>query len=162
MMIVRTGLGKSSRRFVSEDSVKPCVIGGIVIEESQGLAADTDGDVVLHAIVHAIGTLVARPLMSELFKELFYKEGITDSQAYIEEALKTLGPQKMSHVALQIEAKHPHFSDYLPAMQAKIAHMLALMPSQVGISVISGEGLSDVACGEGISVMCLITTQEMS
>jgi 2-C-methyl-D-erythritol 2,4-cyclodiphosphate synthase len=160
MMIVRTGLGRSSRRFLSEDSVKPCVIGGLVFEESAGLAADTDGDVVLHAIVHAIGTLVARPLMSELFKELFYKQGITDSQAYIEEALKMLGRQKMSHVALQIEAKQPHFDEYLPAMQAKVAHMLGLLPAQVGISVISGEGLSDVACGEGVSVTCIITSIE--
>lgn len=160
MTIVRTGLGKSTRRFLSEDSVKPCVIAGIVFEEAPGLAADTDGDVVLHAVVHAIGTLVARPLMSELFKELFYKQGITDSQAYLEEALKTLGRQKITHVALQIEAKHPHFDDYLPSMQAKLAHMLGILPSQVGISVISGEGLSDVACGEGISVLCLITSTE--
>jgi 2-C-methyl-D-erythritol 2,4-cyclodiphosphate synthase len=160
MTIVRTGLGRSARRFLSEDSVKPCIIAGVVFEETPGLAADTDGDVVLHAVVHAIGTLVARPLMSELFKELFYKQGITDSQAYLEEALKTLGKQKITHVALQIEAKNPQFDEYLPSMQAKLAHMLAILPSQVGISAISGEGLTDVACGEGISVLCLITSVE--
>jgi 2-C-methyl-D-erythritol 2,4-cyclodiphosphate synthase len=159
-MFIRTGLGASRRRFLSEDSVKPCIIAGIVFEETPGLSADTDGDVVLHAIVHAIGTLVARPLMSELFKELFYKQGITDSQAYLEEALKILEPQKITHVALQIEAKHPHFDDYLSPMQIKLAQMLALLPTQIGISVISGEGLSDVACGDGIGVLCLITTQE--
>lgn len=160
-MLIRTGLGVSRRRFLSEESVKPCMIAGLVFEETPGLSADTDGDVVLHAIVHAIGTLVARPLMAQLFKELFYKQGITDSQAYLEEALKVLSPQKITHVALQIEAKHPHFDNYLDAMQKKLAQMMSLSPSQIGISVISGEGLSDVACGDGIGVMCLITTQEV-
>lgn len=159
-MKIRTGLGRSCRRFVSEESMKVCVIGGLTFEDVPGLAADSDGDVVFQSIVHAIGTLVGHPLMSLIADTLCYKQGITDSQAYVEEALKYLKNQKIEHVAFVIEAREPAIVKVYDKMVAKIAQTLSLDKSQVGISVISGEGLSDVACGEGVEATCLLTTCE--
>lgn len=161
-MKIRTGLGRSCRRFLSGDDVKPCMIAGLAFEQASGLVADFDGDVVLSSIVHAIGTLVGMPMMTMMVNELCYKQGITDSQAYVEESLKYLGEQKISHVAIQIEAREPTFLPFLDRMRQKLSQLLNIQIDQIGISVISGEGLSDVACGEGIEALCLITTVEDS
>lgn len=159
-MKIRSGIGRSCRRFLSQDSVKPCIIAGVVFENTPGLAGDSDGDVVFHAICHAIGTLVAKPLYSLITDEICFKQGITDSQVYVEESLKCLGPQRIQHVAIHIEAREPHLQESLDNMRFKIASVMGLETSQVGISVISGEGLSDVSCGEGVEAICIITTSE--
>jgi len=49
--IYRTGIGQDSHRFTATDSTKPCIIAGLVFDDVPGLAADSDGDVVLHAIL---------------------------------------------------------------------------------------------------------------
>jgi 2-C-methyl-D-erythritol 2,4-cyclodiphosphate synthase len=159
-MKVRNGIGRSCRRFLSAESVKPCVLAGIVFEDSPGLAADSDGDVIFHAICHAIGTLVCKPLLDLIADELCYKQGITDSQVYVEEALKYLNNQRIEHVAIHVEAREPHLIDKLDEMRKKIANVLLINLDQVGFSFISGEGLSDVSCGEGVEAICIITTMQ--
>ena len=53
--------GEDSHRFLPPDSSKPCVIGGIIFEGVPGLDADSDGDVVYHAICNAITSYPAFP-----------------------------------------------------------------------------------------------------
>ena len=54
---IRTGLGQDSRRFLPQDTSKPLVMGGLIFEDYPGFHANSDGDVVLHAICNAISSL---------------------------------------------------------------------------------------------------------
>ena len=56
-MNVRTGLGQDSHRFIDPESSKPCILGGVVFEGVPGLSANSDGDVIFHAICNAITSL---------------------------------------------------------------------------------------------------------
>ena len=56
-MIIRTGIGQDSHRFLPADTSKPCVIGGLTYDDTPGFNASSDGDVVLHAICNAISSL---------------------------------------------------------------------------------------------------------
>ena len=60
----RTGVGKESRRFLPEESSKPCIVGGVIFDDAPGLDAESDGDVVYHAICHAISSLSGVPILS--------------------------------------------------------------------------------------------------
>lgn len=158
--IYRTGLGQASRRFLSEDSSKPCIIGGIIFEDVPGLDAESDGDVVFHALCNAIASLSHAPILRTLARDLCRKDGITDSSVYLEKALSTLPPQKIVHIALTIEGKRPPFEEKLSAMRAKISELCGVGLNQVGITVTSGDGLTDFGCGDGLQVFALITTVE--
>src|SRR5262245_19197304 len=103
----RVGIGQDSHRFLPEESAKLCVIGGVTFEEMPGLDADSDGDVILHAICNAITSLTGVPILGGLAIELCHKDGITDSQVYLQRAMETLGKQKIQHVALTVEGKRP-------------------------------------------------------
>src|SRR3989344_8326304 len=107
--IFRTGIGKESHRFLPEDSSKPCIIGGVIFDGVPVLDAESDGDVVYHAICHAISSLSGVPILGGIARDLCRKDGITDSQVYLEKALETLGPQTIVHIALSIEGKRPYF-----------------------------------------------------
>jgi 2-C-methyl-D-erythritol 2,4-cyclodiphosphate synthase len=50
-MSLRVGIGVDAHRF--EDGV-PLVLGGIGFESSRGLAGDSDGDVITHALIDAV------------------------------------------------------------------------------------------------------------
>ena len=156
----RTGIGRDSHRFLSSDSTKPCVIGGITFEDVPGLDADSDGDVVYHAICNAITSLSGVPILGGIARDLCRKDGITDSQVYLEKAVKTLGRQKLVHVALSIEGKRPYFEDKLELMRQKIAHVLSLRVDQVGVTATSGDGLTDFGCGDGLQCFCILTSVE--
>lgn len=159
-MTVRTGLGQDSHRFLSTDSSKPCVIGGLIFDDAPGFNANSDGDVVLHSLCNAISSLSGEPILGAIADDLCIKDGITDSEVYLKEALKTLGPQKITHVAISIEAKKPRFKERILEMRENIARIMGLSVTQVGITAISGEGLTDFGCGDGVQALSVITTFE--
>ena len=151
-------MGQDSHRFLPSDSSKPCVIGGLIFDGVPGLDADSDGDVVYHAICNAITSLSGVPILGGIARDLCRKDGITDSQVYLERALQTLGSQKIVHVALSIEGKRPDFEERIDQMKKKVASVLRLHPKAVGITATSGDGLTDFGCGDGLQCFCIMTT----
>lgn len=157
---VRTGIGQDSHRFLPPDSSKPCVIAGLIFDDAPGFNANSDGDVVLHAICNAISSLTGILILGDIADDLCLKDGITDSEVYLVEAMKTLGKQQVSHVAVTIEAKKPKFKKRLLEMRQNIARIMQLDVSQVGITATSGEGLTDFGCGDGVQAFAIVTTEE--
>ncbi|MGK5593948.1 MAG: 2-C-methyl-D-erythritol 2,4-cyclodiphosphate synthase [Parachlamydiaceae bacterium] len=158
--IIRTGIGQDSHRFLPPNSSKPCVIAGLIFEDIPGFLANSDGDVVFHAICNAISSLTHVLILGAIADELCLKGGITDSEVYLQEAMKTLGNQKITHVSLTIEAKKPKFKHRLTEMRTNVAKVMNLDINQVGITATTGEGLTDFGCGDGAQCFAIVTTQE--
>jgi len=155
----RTGVGQDSHRFLTGESSKPCVIAGITFPDVPGLQANSDGDVVYHAICNAITSLTGVLILGGIADDLCLKDGITDSEVYLARAMQTLGNQKITHVAISLEGKRPHFSKELVRMRSNVARVMGLEIEQVGITATTGEGLTDVGCGEGVSCFCIVTSE---
>lgn len=158
--ITRTGLGQDSHRFLPLESSKPCIIAGLIFNQVPGFNANSDGDVVLHAICNAISSLTGELILGALADDLCLKDGITDSEVYLKEAMKTLKNQNVTHVAVSLEGKKPKFKERLPEMRTNIARIMGLDSSQVGITATSGEGLTDFGCGDGVQCFAIVTTME--
>lgn len=160
MKRIRTGIGQDSHRFLPPDSSKLCVIAGLIFPDVPGFNANSDGDVVFHAICNAITSVTGVLVLGGIADELCLKDGITDSEVFLIEAMKTLGNQQISHVAVTIEGKKPKFKSRLLEMRQNVARVMGLDVSQVGITATSGEGLTDFGCGDGVQVFAIITTIE--
>lgn len=159
--IFRTGVGQSSHRFLPADSSKPCMIGGVIFEGVPGLDAESDGDVVYHSLCNAISSLTGVAILGQIAAELCRKDGITDSGVYVEKALETLQEQKIVHAAFTIEGKRPRLQERIDLVKRKIASVCGILESQVGLTAFSGDGLTDVGCGEGLQCLCVLTTVEV-
>lgn len=159
-MTVRTGIGQDSHRFLPSGSSKPCVIGGLIFPDTPGFNANSDGDIVLHAICNAISSLTGILILGNIADDLCLKDGITDSEVYLIEAMRTLQGQRITHVAITIEAKKPKIKDRLIEMRTNIARIMHLDISQVGITATSGEGLTDFGCGDGAQAFAIVTTED--
>jgi len=160
MTIIRTGIGQDSHRFLPPDSTKPCIIGGLIFDDAPGFNSNSDGDVVFHALCNAITSLSGEPILGAIAEDLALKEGITDSEVFLNEAVKTLGMQRITHVAITIEGKKPRFKERLMEMRENVARVFSITPPQVGITAVSGEGLTDFACGDGVQAFTIVTTVE--
>jgi 2-C-methyl-D-erythritol 2,4-cyclodiphosphate synthase len=156
----RTGIGQDSHRFLPPDSSKPCILAGLIFDGAPGFIANSDGDVVFHAICNAITSLTHVLILGGLADDLCLRDGITDSEVYLVEAMKTLGKQQITHVAITIEAKKPKFKSRLLEMRQNIARIMKLDVSDVGITATTGEGLTDFGCGDGVQVLVIVTTME--
>ncbi len=154
---MRAAIGQDSHRFEKEYG-KPLILGGVVFPEEQGLSANSDGDVVLHAITNAISGITCRNILGAVADEMC-RSGITNSAEYLREALKSL-EGRISHLSVSIECMHPKISPMIPTMRESIAGLLDIQPQQVGITATSGEGLTDYGRGLGISVLCILTVED--
>jgi 2-C-methyl-D-erythritol 2,4-cyclodiphosphate synthase len=156
-----SALGQDSHRFEPDGSKKPLVLGGVVIPECVGLAGNSNADVVLHAITNAISGLHGIPILGKIADDMCLRDGITDSQAYLEKALEYLKSFTILHLSLSIEAKRPHLAQHVSKMRQSISRMLSISPTHVVITVTSGEGLTSFGRGEGIQVLAIISAKEM-
>lgn len=154
---MRAAIGQDSHRFEKEYG-KPLILGGVLFPEEQGLSANSDGDVVLHAITNAISGITCRNILGAVADEMC-RSGITNSAEYLREALKSL-EGRISHLSVSIECMHPKISPMIPTMRESIAGLLDIQPQQVGITATSGEGLTDCGRGLGISVLCILTVED--
>ncbi len=159
--ITRVGIGQDSHRFLGPEATKPCILGGSFFDDVPGFNANSDGDIVFHAICNAITSLTHVLILGGLADDLCLKDGITDSRVYLEEAMKTLGKQSITHVAITIEGKRPKLKHRRQEIRENIAAVMGISPEQVGITATTGEGLTDFGCGEGAQAIAIITTEEV-
>ena len=158
--IYRTGIGQDSHRFLKDNTSKPCIIGGVLFENVSGFLANSDGDIIFHAICNAISSLTGVLILGKIADKLCKNDGITDSSIYLKTALKYLKKQKIEHIAISLEGKKPLFIDKIDQMKNSIANVLNIDSKKIGITATSGEGLTEFGLGVGVNCLCIVTTSE--
>ena len=137
---MKAAIGQDSHRF-EEGYGKPLILGGVVFPGETGLLANSDGDVVLHAITNAVSGITGRNILGRVADEMC-QSGITDSAEYLREALKSL-EGRIVHLSVSMECLRPKISPMIPAMREKIAELLGVESAAIGITATTGEGLTD-------------------
>lgn len=157
---MKVSIGQDSHRFDLLETEKKCILGGVVFEGAPALSANSDGDVVLHAITNAVSGITCRNILGPIADEMC-QSGITDSREYLKVALKDLADlgYQISHLSISIECKKPKIFPMLDAMRQSIGGLLGIRENQVGITATTGEGLTDCGSGLGISVLCILTVE---
>lgn len=151
------GIGQDSHRFDFENRNKKLVLGGITFEDHVATLGNSDADVVLHAITNAISGVTCKNIIGKVADEMC-KNGITDSEEYLKEALKYLD-RKILHISISIECKTPKISPKIEEMRKNIARILGVQENNVGITATTGEGLTEFGKGNGISVFACVTVE---
>lgn len=154
---MKVGIGQDSHRFDFEDGHKKLILAGVTFEGEPPLSGNSDADVVLHSITNAISGVTTVNILGKISDELCLGKGITDSRAYLREALKYLGELKIVHVSVSIECQTPKISPRIPEMRKSLSGLLDIPESCIGITATTGEGLTQFGQGQGIQVMSIVT-----
>lgn len=156
----RSSIGQDSHAFDSEPlSDKPLLLGGYLMENERPLKANSDGDVVLHALTNAISGISGVNILGSIADRLCLEEGITDSSAYLDLALASLRDWEICHVSFSVECLRPRLEVYIPKIKAQVAKLLGIHASSVGLTATSGEKLTAVGQGQGIAVFCCLSVR---
>lgn len=153
---MKVGIGQDSHRIDYNNQNKKLILAGIEFEENFSLVANSDGDVVLHAITNAISGVTCKNILGKVADEMCNERGIKNSEEYLKEALKYLS-EPISHISISIECKVPKISPKIEEMRKNIARILNISENCVGITATSGEGLTECGKGNGINVFACIT-----
>ena len=154
---MKVAIGQDSHRIDYNNTGKKLILGGIEFDENFSMDANSDGDVVLHAITNAVSGITCKNILGEVADEMC-KSGIKNSEEYLKEALKYLS-EKIVHISISIECKIPKISPQIEEMRKNIARILNIGENSVGITATTGEGLTECGKGMGISVFACITVE---
>lgn len=154
---MKVAIGQDSHRIDYKNKEKRLLLGGIEFQEDYSLSANSDGDVVLHAVTNAISGITGKNILGKVADEMC-KNGIMNSEEYVKEALKYL-EQKIVHISISIECQIPKISPKIEEMRSNIARILQIQENCVGITATTGEGLSEFGKGNGISVFACLTVE---
>lgn len=148
-LTARTFLGEDSHAFSSSGQL---TLGGLTIAELPALEANSDGDVILHAIGRALAQACGQNF-SELADPLSLS-GDSDSRDYVEPFLEKV---KITNISISLECARPKIDPIAPALKESLSQILKIDESQIHISAHTGEGLTPFGLGEGIRCLAILT-----
>jgi 2-C-methyl-D-erythritol 2,4-cyclodiphosphate synthase len=156
----RVGLGTDSHPLI-EDANGKVILGGVVVAVGKRVVADSEGDVVIHALCNALSTAIGGGSLDTWARPMT-KQGIFDSKQFLQEIMSRLKDQhyKIENIAIMIEALWPRLEHHREAMTDCLAGALEIEVGQIGIACTSGEGLTAFGRGEGIYVLAEVLLEK--
>lgn len=149
------GIGQDSHEF---DTVKGLTLAGLRLPQELKLKANSDGDVILHAIFNAISQAIGEKSLG-FYADKKFEKGITDSRKYLEPLLKKLVRKnlKINSLGLMLECKAPKIDPINSKIKKSLSEILSLSQEKIGITATSGEGLTVFGQGRGIQCFAIIS-----
>lgn len=156
---MRIGHGFDAHAF---QEGRPLVLGGVEIPYAKGMAAHSDGDVVIHALCDALlgaaglGDIGGHfPDSSEEFKDI-------DSRVLLRRVVSMLREQSLvpSNVDITIVAQAPKLASHIESMRATLGADLGLPVQRVNVKATTTERMGFTGRGEGIAAFAVTLLQE--
>ena len=161
------GIGEDSHEFqtinehMDTSNEKHLVLGGVIISREMSFKANSDGDVILHAVSRAILSAIAGPQI-DYFADELAKNGVIDSKVYLANILKYAKEKGYvpNELRIVIEGKQPKLKDHINLIRSSLASLLSIPEEKVGIIAHSGEGLSDFGRGQGVRCISFVSMKK--
>jgi 2-C-methyl-D-erythritol 4-phosphate cytidylyltransferase/2-C-methyl-D-erythritol 2,4-cyclodiphosphate synthase len=152
----RVGWGYDAHRL---DGQPPLLLAGVVVSESVGVNATSDGDIVAHALTDAILGACAAGDIGEHFPSSDPASQGADSMRMLAHAVdlcRTAGFSPES-VDVTVIAEDIRIAPHRGAMAASLAAVLGLGPASVSVKCTSTDGLGFIGRGEGLAAVAMVT-----
>jgi 2-C-methyl-D-erythritol 2,4-cyclodiphosphate synthase len=155
----RVGLGYDIHPLVAG---RPCILGGVNIPSPVGPEGHSDADVLLHAVADAILGAAGLRDIGHYFPNTDASLKGLDSAVIVKKAVaeaKGQGGWVVGNVDIVIIGECPKVMAHVDAMKAKVAEIIGISASQVGIKATTNEGMDSIGQGKALAVqaICLIS-----
>lgn len=148
--MMRIGQGVDAHRLVPD---RELILGGVRIDFPQGLAAHSDGDVLLHAISDALLGAAGAGDIGQHFPDTDDAFAGIDSRVLLRHVASHLsaGGWQVVNVDATVIAQRPKLQPYLEAMGANVAADLGIPVGRVNLKATTMEWMGFTGRGEGIA-----------
>lgn len=151
---MRIGQGFDAHRFA--DGV-PLVLGGVKVPHNQGLAAHSDGDVVIHALCDALLGAAALGDIGKHFPDSSEKFKNIDSRILLRSVVERISESghAVANVDVTVVAQQPKLAPHIDAMRENLAKDLGIDVARVSVKATTSEGMGFTGRGEGIAAFAV-------
>ena len=151
---MRIGHGFDAHRFA--DGV-PLVLGGVRVPHDQGLAAHSDGDVVIHALCDALLGAAALGDIGKHFPDSSDEFENIDSRILLRTVVKRLteSGHAVVNADVTIVAQAPKLAPHIDEMRGNLAADLGVDADRVSVKATTTEGMGFTGRGEGIAAFAV-------
>jgi 2-C-methyl-D-erythritol 2,4-cyclodiphosphate synthase len=129
------------------------ILGGVEIPFERGLAAHSDGDVLLHAVCDALLGAAALGDIGRHFPDTDPAYRNADSRLLLRRVVAMLTGQGLmvANLDTTLIAQRPRLAPHLPGMVSNMANDLEIPPGNVNVKATTTERLGFVGREEGIA-----------
>jgi 2-C-methyl-D-erythritol 2,4-cyclodiphosphate synthase len=152
--MIRIGQGYDVHPF--EDG-KRLVLGGVFIDNADGLAGHSDGDALTHAIIDSLlGAAALGDIGSHFPSSREDLKGV-DSIELLKQVAKLMAAHGCSVVNIDstVVAQKPRIAPHVAAMRDRLAMALAIDPRRVSVKATTTDGLGAMGRAEGIAAQAI-------
>ena len=148
--MIRIGHGYDAHRFAAGARL---VLGGVAIEFDRGLAAHSDGDVLVHALCDALLGAAGLGDVGRHFPETNPELAGIDSRILLRRVVALLDDRgfKVVNADVTVIAQAPRLAPHLGEMRARLASDLGIAAGEVNVKATTTEGMGFCGRGEGIA-----------
>ncbi len=157
---MRIGHGYDAHRLAAG---RRLVIGGVTIPYERGLAAHSDGDVLLHALCNALLGAAGLGDIGRHFPDSDAQYKDMDSRVLLRRVALLLKEQSLgiSNIDTTVVAQAPKLAPYIEAMSELLADDLSMHPSRINIKAVTTEGMGYIGRGEGMEAHAVVMLEEL-
>lgn len=155
---MRVGHGLDAHRFGGDP---PIVLGGVVVDDTLGLEATSDGDVAVHALIDALLGAAALGDLGQHFPSSdprWHGSASLDLLAHTVGLLREAG-WAAATVDVTIVAEHVRVGPHREAMRGRLAEVLAVEVDRVSVKATTTDGLGFTGRGEGLAAHAVATIE---
>lgn len=155
-MDFRVGFGYDSHRFTPD---RPLVIGGICVPYHLGLAAHSDGDVLIHALCDALLGAAGLKDIGTYFPDNDNAFLNIDSKLILEKVVQLLTERnwKINNVDCTLILEQPKMKPHIDTMKASLAPILKMEENRIAIKAKTNEKMGFTGASEGIAATVAVT-----
>lgn len=156
---MRIGHGYDAHQF---ESGRPLVLGGVTIPDVDGLAAHSDGDVLIHAVCDALIGAAALGDIGRHFPDTDNEFKNVDSRLLLRNVVEKIHNDKLrvGNIDITVIAQKPKLMSYIDEMKSNMAQDLGIDPTRVNVKATTTEGMGFEGRGEGISSHAVVLLEE--
>jgi 2-C-methyl-D-erythritol 2,4-cyclodiphosphate synthase len=155
---MRIGHGYDAHRLAAG---RRLVLGGVVIPFERGLAAHSDGDVLVHALCDALLGAAGQGDLGQHFPDSREELRDIDSRVLLRRVMAILGPNyRVSNVDLTLVAQAPRIQAFVDTMRANVAADLGIDCTRVNLKATTTEGMGFSGTGEGMEAFAVALLEE--
>jgi len=153
------GQGIDAHRFAAG---RPLVLGGVRIPHPEGMAAHSDGDVVIHALCDALLGAAGLGDIGRHFPDTDAAYAGIDSRILLRRVMESLRGRGLAvhNADLTIVAERPRLAPFIEDMNRVLAMDLDCPVDRVNVKATTTERMGFTGRGEGIAAFAVVLLRE--
>jgi 2-C-methyl-D-erythritol 2,4-cyclodiphosphate synthase len=152
----RVGWGYDAHPFGGDP---PLILGGVVVSESAGVRATSDGDVLAHAVTDALLGACVHADIGEHFPSDNADLVDADSMHLLRQTAELAHEAgwQISHVDATVVVEEIRIAPHRDGMRANLARALGVGDGSVSVKATTTDGLGFIGRGEGLAAVAVVT-----